>query len=58
MSAVSVPTKSVRIGLIQGREQGSPEADLNYAIDRIREAAAGGANVICTQERSTRLTFA
>lgn len=43
-------TRTVRIGLIQGREQGSKSADLAYTIDRIREAAAGGAQVICTQE--------
>lgn len=46
----SVKSRSVRIGLIQGREQGSPQADLDYTIARIREAAAGGAQVICTQE--------
>lgn len=42
--------RKVRIGLIQGREQGSQEADLSYTIARIREAAVGGAQVICTQE--------
>ena len=41
---------SVRIALIQGREQGSKQADLDYTIVRIREAAAEGAQVICTQE--------
>ena len=41
---------SVRIALIQGREQGSKQADLDYTIERIREAAAGGAQIICTQE--------
>lgn len=41
---------SVRIALIQGREQGSPQADLDTTIERIREAAAGGAQIICTQE--------
>lgn len=46
----STKSRSVRIGLIQGREQGSPQADLDYTIARIREAAAGGAQVICTQE--------
>jgi len=40
----------VRIGLIQGREQGSKQADLDYTIDRIRAAAADGARIICTQE--------
>ncbi len=41
---------TVRIGLIQGREQGSKQADLDYTVARIREAAAEGARVICTQE--------
>ncbi|MGJ8648903.1 MAG: carbon-nitrogen hydrolase [Opitutaceae bacterium] len=43
-------TRKVRIALIQGREQGSQVADLDCTIVRIREAAAGGAQVICTQE--------
>jgi N-carbamoylputrescine amidase len=42
--------KTVRIALIQGCEQGSPAADLDYTIARIREAAASGAQIICTQE--------
>jgi len=42
--------RTVRIALIQGREQGSQAADLTYTIERIREAAEGGAQVICTQE--------
>ncbi len=42
--------RMVRIALIQGREQGSPSADLNYTIERIREAASSGAQVVCTQE--------
>jgi N-carbamoylputrescine amidase len=42
--------KTVRIGLIQGREQGSSQADLDYTVGRIREAAAGGAQIVCTQE--------
>lgn len=42
--------RTVRIGLIQGREQGSATADLNYTVNRIREAAAAGAQIICTQE--------
>jgi N-carbamoylputrescine amidase len=41
---------SVRIALIQGREQGSKQADLDTTIERIREAAASGAQIICTQE--------
>lgn len=42
--------RKVRIALIQGREQGSPAADLNYTIARIREAAASGAQIVCSQE--------
>jgi N-carbamoylputrescine amidase len=43
-------TKSVKIALIQGREQGSKPANLNYSVKKIREAAAAGAKIICTQE--------
>ncbi|MGB0259269.1 MAG: nitrilase-related carbon-nitrogen hydrolase, partial [Coraliomargarita sp.] len=43
-------SSKVRIALIQGREQGSKQADLDYTVIRIREAAAGGAQIICTQE--------
>lgn len=50
MGASAASQRSVRIALIQGREQGSPDADLAYTIARIREAAAQGAHVICTQE--------
>ena len=42
--------RNVRIALIQGREQGSPAADLDYTIARIHAAAASGAQVVCTQE--------
>lgn len=42
--------RNVRIALIQGREQGSQEADLAYTVKRIRETAADGAQIICTQE--------
>jgi len=48
MSANS--SRKVRIGLIQGREQGSSSEDMAYTIERIREAAASGAQIICTQE--------
>ena len=43
-------SRKVRIALVQGREQGSPAADLDYTIARIREAAASGAQIVCTQE--------
>jgi N-carbamoylputrescine amidase len=50
MGQSSRAERKVRIALIQGREQGSPSADLAYTIARIREAAAAGGQVICTQE--------
>ena len=37
--------RQVRIALIQGREQGSPTADLDYTVARIREAATSGAQI-------------
>lgn len=40
----------VRIALIQGRDHGSPEANLATTCERIREAAASGARIVCTQE--------
>lgn len=42
--------RQVRIALVQGRDEGSPEANLAATTARIREAAAVGAQVICTQE--------
>ena len=57
MVARSFNHRSVRIGLIQVRGQGSAEANLAYTIDRIREAAAGGAQIICTQELFTSAYF-
>jgi len=49
--------ESVRIALIQGRDQGSPQANLDYTIKRIRDAARQGAQVICTQELFTAPYF-
>ena len=49
--------ESVRIALIQGRDQGSPQANLDYTIKRIRDAAGQGAQVICTQELFTAPYF-
>ena len=42
--------RQVRIALIQGCEQGTPTVDLDYTVTRIREAAASGAQIVCTQE--------
>jgi N-carbamoylputrescine amidase len=44
------PTRSVVIGLPQMRGGADPRETLERAIDRIREAAGRGAQVICTQE--------
>jgi N-carbamoylputrescine amidase len=49
--------KNVKVGLIQmscGRDK---EANLRKALDKIREAAAGGAQIICLQELFTSLYF-
>ena len=40
----------VRIALIQERDSGSPERNFDRTEARIREAAAAGAQIICTQE--------
>ena len=40
----------VHIALIQGRDLGSPELNLEVTVDQIRSAAASGAQIICTQE--------
>lgn len=56
--AGGTPTdRTVRIGLIQVREQGSAKANLSYTIDKIREASAAGARIICTQELFTSPYF-
>ena len=47
---IEVSDNSIRIALVQGYDQGSKEANLAYTIARIREAASGGAKIICTQE--------
>lgn len=57
MAAAAPTDRNVRIGLIQVREQGSAEANLAHTIDKIREAAAGGAQIICTQELFTSPYF-
>ena len=57
MSAEASIERTVRIGLIQVRDQGSAEANLAYTLDRIRQAAAGGAQIICTQELFTTSYF-
>ncbi|PXA04905.1 acyltransferase [Coraliomargarita sinensis] len=41
---------TVRIALLQGRDQGSLESNLERTEGAIREAAKGGAQIVCTQE--------
>jgi N-carbamoylputrescine amidase len=41
---------TVRIALIQGRDYGSPGQNLARTREAIRQAAKGGAQVVCTQE--------
>ena len=43
-------SRNYKVGLIQMSMGPDPEANLQKAIDRIREAAAKGANVICLPE--------
>ncbi|MDP0492146.1 MAG: carbon-nitrogen hydrolase [Verrucomicrobiota bacterium JB023] len=47
----------MKIALIQGRDQGSIQANVDYTVARIREAAAAGAEVVCTQEMFTTAYF-
>jgi N-carbamoylputrescine amidase len=44
------PTRSVTLGLPQLRLGTDPAANLAHAIERIREAAARGAQIVCTPE--------
>ena len=41
---------AVKIALIQGKDQGSKELNLEYTCSKISEAADLGANIVCTQE--------
>jgi len=41
---------TVTVGLVQMRCDPEPEANLNKAVARIQQAAAGGAQIICLQE--------
>lgn len=43
-------TDTVKIALIQGSDAGSAARNLEVTIERIREAAASGAQIVCTQE--------
>ena len=49
---------STKIGLIQGKDFGSSEANLSFTINQIRQAAVKGAKIICTQELFNSSYFA
>src|SRR6516162_669675 len=49
--------KKVNVGLVQMSCSRDKEANLRKALDKIREAAAGGAQIICLQELFTSLYF-
>jgi N-carbamoylputrescine amidase len=48
---------SVKVGMVQMSCTAQPQENLSKAVDRIREVAAGGAQVICLQELFTSLYF-
>lgn len=52
-----VANKLVKIGTVQMSCTKSPSENLNKAIERIREAAKKGAQVVCLQELFTSLYF-
>lgn len=43
-------TTTVNVGLIQRKDLGSPENNLKETIEKIYQAAEGGANIVCLQE--------
>ncbi|HRP09278.1 MAG TPA: nitrilase-related carbon-nitrogen hydrolase, partial [Gemmatimonadales bacterium] len=47
---MTIPPRTVRIGLVQQRASANPAANLAHAIEGIREAAARGARIVCLQE--------
>lgn len=48
---------TVKVGLVQMRCTSQKEQNLQYAIEKIREAAAKGAQIVCLQELFTSLYF-
>ncbi len=50
MTAAGQRERAVRIGLVQTKDRGSREANLAHTVERIREAVAAGARIVCTQE--------
>lgn len=57
MGSQNLKNRRVKIGLIQSKEHGSTEKNLRETTARIRTAAAGGAQIICTQELFTTPYF-
>ncbi len=49
--------KTVKIGTVQMSCTKKPQENLNKAIQKIREAAVGGAQIVCLQELFTSLYF-
>jgi N-carbamoylputrescine amidase len=47
---MSAPSQTVRVGLVQMASEHEAAANLKKAAARIREAAAGGAKIVCLQE--------
>lgn len=52
-----VSNKSVNVGLVQMSCSANPEENLKKAIEKIREAAAKGAQIVCLQELFRSLYF-
>src|SRR4028118_687786 len=50
-------TNRVKLGLVQMRCTASPEENLAKAIEKVREAADRGAQIICLQELFTSQYF-
>ena len=50
-------TKVIKVGTVQMSCTKNPPENLNKAIERIREAAAKGAQIVCLQELFTSLYF-
>ncbi|MCU0376513.1 MAG: carbon-nitrogen hydrolase [Chitinophagaceae bacterium] len=48
---------TVKVGLVQMRCTNQKEHNLQYAIEKIKEAAAKGAQIVCLQELFTSLYF-
>src|SRR6516164_134795 len=46
----ALPPETFRVGLVQMSMTSDPEHNLQHAIDRVREAAGRGAQIICLPE--------